>query len=384
MKASRLPSRQAGFSLIDILVGTIVGLLTILVIMYSFKAFEGQKRTTDSLSGAQSDGLMSVTTLDTSIRQAGVGLFTNGSLLCSSVNIYYNGSTVANMAQMMPVAITDGGGASDTISTVTSQSNLGAASVPIAVPMPSPSAIMTVSANPGISVGDLVLVGDPTTPGTPCTVMGVTNVATTANGVNVQHNSGTSLWNPPNPVNTFTNAPAYGTSAQMLPLGTFSRLKYQALCNSLVSTDLNNGSLTPPSCAGSTFTNATPLAANVVNIQAQYGVIPSSLVGGIACWVNASGAGTNACDAGDWSSPTLANTKRIEAIHLAVTVISPQIEKPDSAGACTATASTAAANYPVSWPGGPAIDVTTLPNWKCYRYKVFQTIIPIRNAIWAN
>lgn len=221
--------------------------------------------------------------------------------------------------------------------------------------------------------------------------MGVTNVATTANGVNVQHNSGTSLWNPPNPVTAFINpvtgltaAPAYGTSAQMLPLGTFSRREYQALCNSLVFTDLNTGGAATPSCTGSTFTNATPLAANVVNIQAQYGVIPSSLVGGIACWVNATGASTNACDASDWSSPTLANTKRIEAIHLAVTVISPQIEKPNSTGACTATASTAATNYPVSWPGGPTIDVTTLPNWKCYRYKVFQTIIPIRNAIWAN
>lgn len=387
MKTHQNPANQAGFSLIDMMVGTIIGLLTILAIMYSFKAFEGQKRTTDSLSGAQSDGLMAIATLDNSIRQAGVGLFTNGSLLCSSVNIYNNGSTVANGAQMMPVLLTDGGagGASDSIQTTTIQSSQGSASTSITVPMPNPSAVLTVAKSTitGINVGGFVLVGDPTSPGTPCTVMQVTTLQYPSNGINVVHNSGASSpWNPPNPNTAFTTAPSYGTSAVVVP-GAISRLNYQSFCNSLVSMDMNSG-VGAPVCAGNTVTNAAPLAANVVNIQAQYGVIPASMVGGISCWVNATGAGTNACDGSDWVNPSFANIKRIEAIHVAVTVMSPQIEKPSSTGACTATASTAAANYPVSWVGGPAIDVTGLPNWKCYRYKVFQTIIPIRNAIWAN
>ncbi len=388
MKTHQNPANQAGFSLIDMMVGTIIGLLTILAIMYSFKAFEGQKRTTDSLSGAQSDGLMAIATLDNSIRQAGVGLFTNGSLLCSSVNVYYNGSVVANGLQMMPVAIMDGGagGASDSIQTMTSQSLLGAASSSIVQPMPTPSSVLKVAAssNTGINVGGLVLVGDPTAPGTPCTVMGVTGTHPTANGINILHASGTSKWNPPNLATAFTNVGPFSTNAQVVPLGSFSRTAYQPLCNTLTATDLNIGLAAAAMCAGSTFTNTNPVAANVVNIQAQYGVIPASMVGGISCWVNATGAGTNACDGSDWVNPTAANIKRIEAIHVAVTVMSPQIEKPNSTGTCTATASTAAANYPVSWVGGPAIDLTGLPNWKCYRYKVFQTIIPIRNAIWAN
>ncbi len=386
MKFQEIPAKQAGFSLIDLMVGAIIGLLTTLVIMYSFKAFEGQKRTTDSLAGAQSDGLLAMITLDNAIRPAGLGLFANGSLICSSVNVYYNGSVVANGASMMPVNITDGGasGGSDSIQTMTSQSQSGAASAAIAQPMPTPSSVLTVTTGNGFSVGGLVMVGDPSSPTTPCTVMSVTALQNTANGVNLIHNSGLSPWNPPNLASTFSSVGPYSINAVVVPLGSFSRTQFQVLCHSLAFTDLNSGSTVTPSCAGSTFTNAAPMAANVVNIQAQYGIVPPSLVGGITCWVNATGAGTNACDGNNWLTPTPANIQRIEAIHVAVTVMSPQKEKPDSSGVCTATASTTATNYPVSWAGGPIIDVTTIQNWQCYRYKVFQTIIPVRNAIWAN
>jgi type IV pilus assembly protein PilW len=377
---------QSGFSLIDLLVGTVVGMLTILLIMYSFKAFESQKRATDSMAGAQSDGLSAINVLDLAIRQSGAGLFTSGSQTCSTINIYHNGTVVADGAALMPVAIADGGaaGASDVLQTVTSTSPFGAASVPISVAMPSPSAVLTTSANSGANTGDLVLVGDPSSPGTPCTVMGVTNVQATGGGVDLQHNPGTSAWNPANPANVFTTAPAYGTTARVVPIGSLTRMSYQAICNSLASVDLNSGAVAAPACVGNTVTNASTVAANVVNIQAQYGVTATAASGTISCWVNATGSGTNACDVANWATPGAADVARIKAVRVAVTVRSPQLEKPGTAGACTATASTSAVNYPVTAQGGPTIDVTGLPNWQCYKYKVFQTIIPMRNVIWAN
>jgi type IV pilus assembly protein PilW len=38
------------------------------------------------------------------------------------------------------------------------------------------------------------------------------------------------------------------------------------------------------------------------------------------------------------------------------------------------------------WDGDPAnqINVAAIPNWQSYRYKTFQTTVPIRNANWMG
>ena len=59
---------------------------------------------------------------------------------------------------------------------------------------------------------------------------------------------------------------------------------------------------------------------------------------------------------------------------------SPLREKADPAtGSCSI--SNAA---PVTWPGGPAIDLSNDPDWRCYRYRSFETMVPLRNVLWAN
>ena len=49
----RVPLQQAGFSLVEVLVGMLMGLITILVIFQVFAVFEGQKRTTGSTGDTQ-------------------------------------------------------------------------------------------------------------------------------------------------------------------------------------------------------------------------------------------------------------------------------------------------------------------------------------------
>ncbi|NUT15221.1 MAG: hypothetical protein HOQ33_12055, partial [Cupriavidus sp.] len=84
--------------------------------------------------------------------------------------------------------------------------------------------------------------------------------------------------------------------------------------------------------------------------------------------------------AGNWALPTPADAKRIKAIRLAVVVRSPLRERVDPAtGTCSTTT-----QAPTTWPDGPAIDLSADPDWRCYRYRSFETVVPLRNVLWAN
>jgi type IV pilus assembly protein PilW len=36
-----------------------------------------------------------------------------------------------------------------------------------------------------------------------------------------------------------------------------------------------------------------------------------------------------------------------------------------------------------AWSGG-TFDLSADPNWQCYRYRVFETTVPLRNWIWKS
>ena len=94
---------------------------------------------------------------------------------------------------------------------------------------------------------------------------------------------------------------------------------------------------------------------------------------------------------------TTANqVSRTLAVGIQVTARSGLIEKPKGGGVCDATPT---ANFPdraqtVDWYqqytpvsgslAGAQINLasTSPADWMCYRYKMFQTTVPIRNMIW--
>ena len=81
--------------------------------------------------------------------------------------------------------------------------------------------------------------------------------------------------------------------------------------------------------------------------------------------------------------------QRIGSVRLAVVARSKSAEKPDAAGQCRATTvqpTVFASAAPATVAASPvqvnvAVAGDTL-DWKCYRYRVFETIVPIRNAQW--
>ena len=124
----------------------------------------------------------------------------------------------------------------------------------------------------------------------------------------------------------------------------------------------------------------SPNVAEIVNLQAQYGVSASANSNTVTDWVNATGT--------IWGNPSNANRNRIKAIRVAIVARNGLLEKEGVSTACSSLDS----NNPTglcAWAGSdrnlaPNIDLTSITDWQRYRYRVFTTIIPLRNVIWAK
>jgi type IV pilus assembly protein PilW len=126
----------------------------------------------------------------------------------------------------------------------------------------------------------------------------------------------------------------------------------------------------------------TPVVDGIVQLQAQYG-FDADNDGAISTaeWRNGCAAAGQlpAGAGGACIAATAAHWGLILAVRLAVVARSGQPERPDPTTFLCNTTTVATAP---SWNNGTAIDVTTDPDWQCYRYRVFETVIPIRNLIW--
>lgn len=359
IKAAPGQKRHRGFSIVEVMVGLAIGMLGVVIMMQVFAVSEGQKRTTTSGTDAQANGVIALNTMERDLRMAGYGMSNStvfGAGGCTSIKWYFDGAAKPDRA-LAPVTIVDGGtGGSDTITMTFSNAMLGTTPATITKDMPQPSAELDLDRVAGFEAGNLFIVAQSGV----CVLMQATHVQ--ANPNKLQHNSGAS--GPYNPAAADIPAswPTFTQGAQVFNMGQMASRQYSVASANLQVLEM-------PS--------ATPLVltSNIVNIQAQYGIADAgSQV--VNCWVNATTG--NTCDASDWSAPTSAMVARIKAVRIAVVARSAQPEKPDTAGNCSTTTTA-----PVSWSGGPAVSLTGDAQWKCYRYKVFQTIVPLRNVIWA-
>ncbi|MEQ1533456.1 MAG: hypothetical protein HOO97_04815 [Sideroxydans sp.] len=80
MKTFALTQKMRGFSLVEIMVGMIIGMIGIIVIMQVTSVFEGQKRTTTGGDDAQNNGAIALHGISLDVKQAGYG-FSNPALL---------------------------------------------------------------------------------------------------------------------------------------------------------------------------------------------------------------------------------------------------------------------------------------------------------------
>ena len=371
---------QRGVTLIELMIGLALGLIASLAIFSTISSFEAQRRTTASGMDMQQNGLMALYSIDQDIRMAGFGLIdsstTPGSMPCSKINAYGTNS-VWNSA---PVVIANNASAGNDIITVNRLNSdtggivTGGKAAGLAANMNSGDTSISVDTSEALHTNDFILVSQANLD---CSLFKVSAIpsATSVTVVNVANAIGNTTQTPTFPAAGYSAAasavvadlgPASSASAantfgstNPATTPTFATTKYQINTNlDLIRTEDN----------GTTWNT---VASDIVAIAAQYGVANAGSPT-VNCWTDATGT---ACSGSNWANPPPADVRRIKAIQVAIVARSNQ-----PAGSCTAS------TQPTTWAGITA-NLSGIANWGwggCYRYKVYQTIIPIRNVIWGN
>lgn len=369
-KAPQRPLRLIqGFSLIELMVGMALGLLTVLIIAQVALVYEGQKRTTTSGSDAQVSGALALQTLQREIQMSGYGLTSGGTRGCSEIRGRRNG--VDYVHPMAPVVITDGAnGQPDSIHILSSSG--ASLSLPVRVfgDHRRDDTSFRIDQNTGLGTrqGDLMLaiptVDTTTTQIQPawCSLFTVSKDPT--NSI-IEHKADAAWpWNQ-DPISTVFPGTAnadisYAAGSHLVNLGTLIDHLYDVRDAVNTSAVRSLRLQTFDSTTGNT--TATDLFANIVNLQAVYG------------------RDTNAdLQADAWSATPPANATewaQVIAIRIALAARSDQPEK----NIVTQVA-------PTWHPDGinpVELRVDNTPDWQRFRYKIFEVVVPLRNMLWQS
>lgn len=363
--------RQRGFSMVEMLVGLAIGLIASGAILQTFSTFEAQKRSTVAGSEAQENGLVTLAQLEQEIHNAGIGIADPAVFNCAAAQTYtYSsaaGGPIPNFS-LMPLVVTAGATstASDAVQINTGDLLGGLPSYTTAA-MATPDDLLTVTRIDNFAAGDLMIV----TEGVNCTVMQATTIISA--GPNIRHDTSIGIYNP-TPVIGTVGWPRYPTGSLVLNPKTIVSKLFQVNAGNLEMT-MSNVGLSP---TAQTFS----LAHNVVFMKVQYGVAPAGSQS-VDSWVNATGTWSPASLA---ASPT--NRKRIKAVRFVIVSRGDKQEGTNVTTPCT-NVSLQVNNGPCAWRDSvanpaPVIDLSANPSWQRYRYKVYQTIVPLRNVLWGN
>ena len=363
--------RKKGFSLIEVIVGLAISMISMIVIMQVFAVFEGDKRTTTAGADAQNNGAIALYMIERDAKMAGWGMDSSAYKGCVNTFSYCDGSAECGGAagplpemNFASLTLKDGGAGSDTISIhYFADPGESSFSLPmnttIQKTMPSPSAELDVERVEGCEEGELLLVAQAGN----CTLMQVTEVQDVVR--RFQHNPGGSgFFNPPASYLHEHKWPAYTSGAKV---SCFKRAPNSALFS-------HNYSINPATrqLVRAAAGVQESVASEIVDLQAQYGIAPEGGSQVVNEWLDARGA--------IWGKPDLVNAKRIKAIRVAIVSRSSQYERPKG-GSCISTSVDALKKWP-SWASFNTAGYGE--DWQCYRYKVFETVIPLRNVLWGN
>ena len=355
------------------MVGLAIGMLASLVIMQVFATFESQKRATTGASDAMTNGNIALFKVGHDVQSAGYSLIplskSKGSPLLCTLPLYVDPVVVPLVKGLFPVTIIDNylGSGSDAITVRYGDTVRGGTSTPIqGVAGP----IITVESNFGCEIGNVTLVMKAA--GNVCAVSRVRAMSAP----------------PPPPVppavlppetltlNDPTDTESGGTLAC---LGGWHEVTY--------TVDLVKYNLQRQDLGNLAASSVEPAVAGIVNIQAQYGISAAPSSNDVVQWVDAVDGQAN----GNFGATMSRDERnRIKAIHIAIVTRDAKMEPSNVTGVCT-TAQGTVNNGPCAWDdtglagAAPVINLNAIvPNWKQYRYRVFETVMPIRNVVFSQ
>ncbi|MDD5247667.1 MAG: PilW family protein [Rhodocyclaceae bacterium] len=355
--AQRLRQRQSGFSLVEIMVAAVIGMFGVIVMMQVFALSEERKRTTTGGGDAMTEGVTALYALQRDIRQSGYGIADVKVLGCS-VQL----RTGVTLSAMAPVTIYPSGMANplipagdantDTLLVVYGNTNGSPQGDGItSQPLQTQYAVQTSTA----FIANDVVVAAPSTRAGLCAL----TLDRVAGVVNPNVNVGTGVSGMSNGT-LFNLGQAPTVVAYAIRNGNLTMCDYTA---NDCSAAANAAPLNPAVWV--------PIANNIVSLRAQYGrdtTAPS--MDGIM-------------DVFDQTTPTTAcGWARASAVRLVLVARNAQFEKTAVTTAAPVWDGSAADNPPGSTAA--AIDLSANATWQNYRYKVFQTVVPLRNIAWLG
>lgn len=367
---------SAGFSLIEVMVGMVIAMLGILVMTQIFMMSEGQKRTTTGGDDALNSGAIGLFALQRDLRHAGWGT-SNFKMIGCDV-LFRAGVTIPNMAPVTinpPTTVVPAGDANTDTLLVISGSTNGSPEGDGITSQPAAN-IYAVQTPTSFATNDWVVAMPQNRP-TPCSganqlrldrvtasaapnISVVTGVASMSNGT------------------LFNFGQTVRANAYAIRGGALTQCDY-------IANDCSN--------AGSVANAAVwvPVADGIVSMRAQYG--RDTTTPGMDAIIDADGwdqftPATVATLACDWT--------RIGALRIALVARSGMYEKDNVTAASNPSTTPGLPPKPI-WEGeyttpgntnapGNArpINLTADANWQHYRYKVFQTVVPLRNISWQG
>ena len=354
-RTSTSASRETGVGIVEVLVGIVISMLLVLMIYQVYEVNEGQKRTVTSASDAQ--------------QNASYGLYLIGQdLMGAGQVISASTPALAGCAMLPPIPAIVAAGATDndpdTITVLYGGSSTLSTPTPLltnAAMSSSPPGAFVVAGPVGFSPNDVVLAVQ----GANCT-LSVVN----AGGISVAAGTGiTTISHTLTATTGNNNTATYSAAlAQLVNLGQaatpgqparfgLTRYAVDPATNTLTTT-----ALLPTAQA------ASPAVSNVVNLKAQFG-IDTDNDGTVDVWQPATG---------NWSAANLplqpqATWQQIRAVRVAIVTRSDQYE-PDAV--------TPGQLEMFCVPAPCAVAMTLAADQQHYRYKVLETTIPFRNAVW--
>ena len=336
----RIKSSQSGFSLVELMIGMTLGLVGMLIVAQVMSTNASFQATTNAAGEAQTIGNLSLYTIERDLKQAGFGISTPALLGCLLTG-RNNSSAIDISEPLYPVNINDGATNEDpdsiSIAYGTSETRMG--SVALAAAYDGSDADINVQNRFGYYVGDFFVLSQITSPATNCVLGQITALPTTS--LTAVSHASTADFNRTGGENTAFNPQI----AEFYNLGSgFTFNTYSVNANhQLVQTSNLSG-------------NSAAIAENVFIFKARYGH-----------W---DGAGTT--DTWDAIVPTSAtNWGRTTNVRIGLAVKNPQRE------AALVSESTLQL-----WPDGTTVTLSTED--RHYRYRTYNSVVPIRNMIWRT
>ncbi|MBI3382537.1 MAG: PilW family protein [Aquabacterium sp.] len=376
MQAPSYTTTQRGFSLVEIMVGLVIGMATVVIMLQMLSNSDATKRKAAGGNDAQMNGTLALYTLEREIRASGYGINDQRLLGCDlTYKTSTDGATVTVPLQPTTVLTTGSVHApavdakTDALLVIYSN-NQGSADGDKLLSNSSAGSYQ-VSTPSTYNINDVIIAQNSARP-SPCAL-------TTDKVLNI---NGSTLTVNPGVMGMLANSVIYN-------MGGTPVINVYAIRNgNLTVCDYTAWDCSKASYANPVDSNVwVPIASNIVAMRAQYGhdLLPGASGGGLQKIVSQYDQITPDKTTGMNGFTTDCSWARTLAVRIALVARNTSYDKTEPTKVTPVWSGSTADG--VSSPANPTalpFDLSGNGDWKKYRYKSMETTVPLRNAIWQG